>query len=283
MASLVGTASAAPDSVLEDLKTIREETKKRLMELNSKRDSIEGELGMLVEVLRSPSCGSVGIAGEGDLVDAEGFPRADIDVYDIRKKRHRVAILQTDHKEIMRVLETELKALHRVLQQIAKSGGAQQLGNEGSAFEGQREVSEEGTSRSNTAAARVNGVNAGTSSDTTESNGSTILSQTIQCTPFARVESVAIASPAEAAGLKVGDAIVSFGGETQTLSNLSAIVQENENCCVAVTVVRGSAQIELSLTPRTWGGRGLLGCYLVPSQSSITVERLYKPPGNPEP
>ena len=94
---------------------------------------------------------------------------------------------------------------------------------------------------------------------------------------------MATGSPADAAGLKVGDQIVSFGGETSTLMNLSGIVSQNENRSVPVTVVRSAARVELSLTPRLWSGRGLLGCYLVPSIFDYG-RRLYRPPvGNREP
>jgi len=36
------------------------------------------------------------------LVDAEGFPRGDIDIYHVRSLRNRLAILQTDHRSVMR-------------------------------------------------------------------------------------------------------------------------------------------------------------------------------------
>ena len=39
---------------------------------------------------------------KGSLVDAEGFPRADIDLFEVRKLRNRLACLQTDHCNIMK-------------------------------------------------------------------------------------------------------------------------------------------------------------------------------------
>ena len=41
----------------------------------------------------------------GPLVDAEGFPRADVDVYRVRHVRHLLARKQTDHKQVMRTIE----------------------------------------------------------------------------------------------------------------------------------------------------------------------------------
>ena len=270
---------ASHDAILDDLQAIRAETQARLHTLNVRRDDIESELGVLVEVLRSASCGAVGL--KGALIDDEGVPRADVDLYDVRRKRHRVAVLQTDHKEAMHMLETELKALHRVLRQIAKFGGdaalqqqpppatmAQQQQQSGG---GDEKTIEEGEARSASVVASM------------RSAAAVADMAAVQVQPFARVESVASGSPAGVAGLQVGDRVVSFGGETQTLANLAVIVRENENCSVPVVVVRSGAQVDLTLTPKTWSGRGFLGCYLVPSQSSISVERLYRPPGNPEP
>ena len=77
----------------------------------------------LVDDLRSPRGPNnyiAGIPGEGRLVDDQGFPRADIDLYDVRTKRHRYVCLQTDHKNVMKNLEMELKATHRVQIEINK-------------------------------------------------------------------------------------------------------------------------------------------------------------------
>ena len=44
----------------------------------------------------------------GSVVDADGFPRADIDVYRVRQLRHAVAVKQTDHHLIMQKIEALL-------------------------------------------------------------------------------------------------------------------------------------------------------------------------------
>lgn len=41
----------------------------------------------------------------GPLVDAEGFPRADIDVYRVRQLRHTLAVKRTDHQQVMKKIE----------------------------------------------------------------------------------------------------------------------------------------------------------------------------------
>ena len=80
-------------------------------------------------------------------------------------------------------------------------------------------------------------------------------------TPFAKVDSVGVDSPADEAGLKMGDRILSFGTEERTLANLAKLVHANQT--IKVVVERGGTVVQLSLTPHVWSGRGLLGCYLV--------------------
>ena len=49
---------------------------------------------------------------KGALVDREGFPRADIDIYAVRTARQKVLCLQNDHKALMKLLEKKLHQLH---------------------------------------------------------------------------------------------------------------------------------------------------------------------------
>lgn len=55
----------------------------KLKELGDAKKKVEEECDMLVELLSQP--GFPGL--KGGLVDAEGFPRADIDIPDVRTKR----------------------------------------------------------------------------------------------------------------------------------------------------------------------------------------------------
>lgn len=113
-------------------------------------------------------------------------------------------------------------------------------------------------------------------------------------TPFAKVNAVTPGSPAEQAGLRPGDAIRRFGHVNwlnhEKLSKIAETVQRNEDVGemrvelsrviadhplkrpVLVKVLRkgtnGDAdeEVQLQLTPRRgWGGRGLLGCHLLPT------------------
>ena len=89
--------------------------------------------------------------------------------------------------------------------------------------------------------------------------------------PFAEVDLVISGSPADTAGLKLGDKVKRFGNvhllSHDPLSRVVEVVGNNEGREVRVLVERGRGvvegveDVELVLTPRRgWGGRGLLGC-----------------------
>lgn len=118
--------------------------------------------------------------------------------------------------------------------------------------------------------------------------------------PFARVNTVAEGSPAATAGLKPGDEIRSFGyvnsSNHDNLKRVGECVQGNEGVSfsqvspdpkarrdsvanavsanqqnIFVRVARATddvsrrQELRLTLTPRRdWGGRGMLGCHIVP-------------------
>lgn len=78
-------------------------------ELTRKKDEIENEVNELMNFL--DSCGpDVGISGK--LVDSEGFPRSDVDIYAIRRARNRIAILNTDYSNVMKEIEEKLFDIH---------------------------------------------------------------------------------------------------------------------------------------------------------------------------
>ncbi|KAJ1961224.1 putative 26S proteasome regulatory subunit [Dipsacomyces acuminosporus] len=90
---------------------------------------------------------------------------------------------------------------------------------------------------------------------------------------FARVNSVAPSSPASLAGLAAGDKILCYGSvDVSNHDNLQRLASEtatNENKQIDVQVERvvdGQPRVvSISLVPKQgWGGRGLLGCHILP-------------------
>ncbi|SPO27009.1 related to 26S proteasome non-ATPase regulatory subunit 9 [Ustilago trichophora] len=92
-----------------------------------------------------------------------------------------------------------------------------------------------------------------------------------QLKAFARVNSVAETSPAQTAGLQQGDQILRFGSVTaespKGLAALAApgVVVDGTSIQLLVQREGGTQAVALTLVPRAnWGGRGLLGCHLLP-------------------
>jgi len=60
-------------------------TRETAMQLISMKDALEDELRELMEVLKKNNTDM-----DQPLVDREGYPRADIDVYQVRTARHKI-------------------------------------------------------------------------------------------------------------------------------------------------------------------------------------------------
>ncbi|XP_056318442.1 26S proteasome non-ATPase regulatory subunit 9 [Danio aesculapii] len=75
--------------------------------LMKRKDDIEEQIKAYYDMLES-----AGVGTDGPLVDVEGFPRADVDLYKVRTARHSISCLQNDHKAIMVEIEEALHKLH---------------------------------------------------------------------------------------------------------------------------------------------------------------------------
>nr|XP_009861810.1 26S proteasome non-ATPase regulatory subunit 9-like [Ciona intestinalis] len=84
---------------------------------------------------------------------------------------------------------------------------------------------------------------------------------------FATLDLVSRDSPAEEAGLKVGDVIIEFGSVTsrnfQSIREIGEVVKHSVGRSLNIIVKRGETKLNILLTPHSWGGRGLLGCNVV--------------------
>nr|XP_027191161.1 26S proteasome non-ATPase regulatory subunit 9 isoform X3 [Cicer arietinum] len=82
--------------------------------------------------------------------------------------------------------------------------------------------------------------------------------------PFAVVDEIADASPAVEDGLQLGDQILKFGNVEagdNLIQRLASEAQSSMGQTVPVVIMRQGTVINLTITPRTWQGRGLLGCH----------------------
>jgi len=199
-----------------------------LAELQAKKDNMEAELRALGGVLTSHEVNMT-----TPLMTPDGFPRADIDVAQIRTTRSRIIYLKNDYKALMDVIE---KVVHEHF--------ANQIP-----------------------------LPAPTPSSTELPVRASLPPPPLE-PPFAKVNSVVAGSPAETAGLMTGDEIRNFGyvnrSNHDNLKRVGDCVQSNEGHNVLVKVSRiggGNERQELRLTlvpTRSWGGRGLLGCHILP-------------------
>mmetsp|Transcript_44912 Transcript_44912/g.54412 ORF Transcript_44912/g.54412 Transcript_44912/m.54412 type:complete len:313 (-) Transcript_44912:279-1217(-) len=202
-----------------------------LLSLDAQRKSLESEAeGIVSELLSPPESGGAPMGIDTPLVDDEGYPRADIDVYRARVLRRRLNEIRTDRKDIMKKLETGIHLLARSKDPSENDGdelNARLTPKPKPKFDAQTGKwvvknwdgtvagIENGHARSfdnlhrsptpDDDDATPNAVPIGTSSD---DNITTTLSSSV---PFAIVDAVSPDSPAEVAGLHEGDFITSFG------------------------------------------------------------------------
>lgn len=90
-----------------------------------------------------------------------------------------------------------------------------------------------------------------------------------------KVNFVSAGSPAETAGLKADDEIIEFGSVNVSnfndLKQIGEVVMHRQSQQIALKIRRRNAVHELTLIPKTWSGRGLLGCNIVLANN--TAER----------
>lgn len=159
----------------------------------------------------------------------DGFPRNDIDVAAVRQVRVQVIRRENDVKAVLAKIE---RLLGNALNDVPS-------GNFGGTTDGP-----------------VGG--AGGSQPTPRSQTGLM--------PFCSVANVFPDSPAALAGLRDGDKITIFGKVSAAQEQpLSAIPGELNAFSVIVEVVRDGVRHKLVLRPNAnWGGRGRLGCRVLP-------------------
>ena len=95
----------------ELLPTSVEELKQYITRLSEERNVIQADIDSHSDVLRREN--NVGM--DGPLVDAEQYPRSDIDVVAVRTSRQQVIMLTNDMRDVMGRIERALFKLHELM------------------------------------------------------------------------------------------------------------------------------------------------------------------------
>ncbi|KAI4525239.1 hypothetical protein GGG16DRAFT_98316 [Schizophyllum commune] len=181
-------------------------------ELMSQKEATETLIEEQASILKSNNA-----TMRSPLVDADGFPRDDMDIYAVRGARVRIIELRNDLDDLMNKIGKALEGVYDPAL-IAPKPSEDDLRT------------------------------------------------------FAKVNAVAPGSPAADAGLQKDDLIVKFGHLTHksltggSLQPIAELVNANENRHVVIKLLRSGETIFANLYPRQgWGGRGMLGCHIVPA------------------
>ncbi|KAI5835163.1 hypothetical protein K523DRAFT_261365 [Schizophyllum commune Tattone D] len=181
-------------------------------ELMSQKEATETLIEEQASILKSNNA-----TMRSPLVDADGFPRDDMDIYAVRGARVRIIELRNDLDDLINKIGKALEGVYDPAL-IAPKPSEDDLRT------------------------------------------------------FAKVNAVAPGSPAADAGLQKDDLIVKFGHLTHksltggSLQPIAELVNANENRHVVIKLLRSGETIFANLYPRQgWGGRGMLGCHIVPA------------------
>ena len=182
-----------------------------VMRLIAAKDELEAQIAALISSL--PAC--VRVPARNDLLDDEGFPRADIDVYQVRVIRSNIARLQTDHTSKMKEIETAMFALH---QDAAAAAALAPPSLPVPASSATTSASASSASTPPTAAAAA-------SSAAPVSVANLRVAEDQALAPFLMVASIVEGSPSHRAGLRTGDHILRFGSLTRANWSTDALQQ----------------------------------------------------------
>ncbi|XP_038645655.1 26S proteasome non-ATPase regulatory subunit 9 isoform X1 [Scyliorhinus canicula] len=195
-----------------------------VQQLVKQKDAIEAQIKAYFDILEGQNKAGM----EEPLVDIEGYPRTDINVYEVRTARHNIICLQNDHKALMEQIEEALHQLHEHDREKHRLDEA----------EAHQEVMEQENSVPS-AFAKIDTVSPGSPANT---SGLQVGDEIIE---FGSVNT----------------------RNFQNMQNIATVVQRSEGKPLSITVIRNGQNIHVNLIPQRWSGRGLLGCNIVPLQN----------------
>ncbi|RNF12060.1 putative proteasome 26S non-ATPase subunit 9 [Trypanosoma conorhini] len=212
-----------------------------LLRLDEQRAELMRQVEEAMEFLRTTPVGLT-----GPLVDAEGFPRDDCDLYAVRRARQMVSCGQNDLKAMEASMHEKLAMLHEESQAEAKRQ-----------MERDEEARRKGKADAVERRRRVR-----------------LVDEMSKKPPFVRVVKALTDSPGAQAGLTAGDLILQYGEvdaavvAARGFGEMARVTGSHEGKTLSVWVKRrgGAAEtvVELLLVPKSWEGSGLIGCEFEP-------------------
>ena len=180
--------------------------------------------------------GNIGVTGS--LVDLEGYPRADIDLYKVRMARQQINCLRNDYKELMGEIEKEIVELHSSSRAVNQMMDTTIL------------THQEDVQVKYRAFAKISQVDP---------------------------NSPAFEAGLELGDEIVQFGSLLHSNTSKNLSEIASLVKNSENRIVLLSVLRQENNVEgvdrekkilkklvIKLVPKQWSGHGLLGCRINP-------------------
>ena len=219
----------------------------------------------------STALGTTSVGLRGSLVDSEGFPKEDVDVHAVRIARNTVACSSNDLKVLTDEIADLLGRLHAAAA-VERSNAAASAPAPVPAASAAPATTTESNDVAEATPEPASSAAAAAAAPAVAVEEQTHVPQGL--VRFI-VDNVVSGGPADLAGLKGEDRVLSFGDVTTAqLSDVGALVRRSEGAIVSVSVWRpaeaGSAAAAdglgvlkvVPLVPMRWAGNGLLGCVL---------------------
>ncbi|KAI3640600.1 hypothetical protein MIR68_001478 [Amoeboaphelidium protococcarum] len=195
------------------------------------KEQLESQLRLLEQQMVTVDGQQIGM--HEPLIDSDGYPRADMDIMQIRQMRVQTIELQNDLRALMKQIDLALQ-MHF-------------------------------TTRVGTQSGQINDIDNNNNNNNKNAGGD--ISSGHNTLTFAVIERVVFDSPAWECGLRDGDRIVSFGDIKQQssgdkLKKIADLVRDNQDQRIPVAVLRNSDLLQFKLAPHQWDGHGTLGCFV---------------------
>ncbi|SBS82979.1 26S proteasome non-ATPase regulatory subunit 9, putative [Plasmodium ovale] len=231
----------------------------KFRELVKRREDIENEINENLNFLKKPENKNIGM--DGKLVDAEGFPRNDIDIYSIRVARNKIICLKNDYLDVNKEIEEYLHTVHN--SQPAIRVERNRMGN----VNGNTATLISDVTNGN----HIHGL------DTKQEQTELTIEELVEMAKrnvFAEVDEIVENSPSHKAGLRVNDHIFQFGDvkkeEKDNNTNVDMLklisnFMKNNPSKIEIKIVRENKIYVCNIFPEKTSNGLYIGCHLTPT------------------